>query len=111
MTAMGRLAATFGVLLTVSGPQTAFGQNSTYYQEGNELHDDCGRGGLLVMGYVEGIIDGRLYMNDGFCVPLSVQARQLKDVVCSALSGNPKDRHSTGASLVVSALREAWPCT
>lgn len=88
-------------------------QNKTYYQDGNDLHKACEQGGsgkFFAMAYTEGVVDGRQYEIDGYCIPLEVQAQQLVDVVCRSLASNPQDRHHLAHKLVAQALRDAWPC-
>jgi hypothetical protein len=44
-----------------------------------------------------------------FCIP-AVVAGQARDVVVKYLQENPAHRHEAGATLVMEALHDAWPC-
>jgi hypothetical protein len=43
------------------------------------------------------------------CIP-AVLAGQARDVVVKYLQENPAHRHEAGATLVMEALHDAWPC-
>lgn len=93
----------------------ATAQNGTYYQTGNALYDDCQKStstpsNIFLFAYIEGVVDGRQFQPDGYCIPTSVQAQQLRDVVCKSLEHNPQDRQTYASILVIRALRDAWPC-
>jgi Rap1a immunity proteins len=45
------------------------------------------------------------------CEPPGVTAGQVKDVVVRYLEKHPESRHAVGASLVLAALYEAFPCS
>lgn len=80
------------------------------WQTGNDLYTECPKKTGFTFGYIEGVIDALQTENGPFCMPDSVIAGQLKDVVCDDLRQNPKDRDKSAAVLVYSALRRAWPC-
>jgi hypothetical protein len=44
------------------------------------------------------------------CIPQRATRGQIVDVVKLHMQQNPKDRHSPAVTLVVVALREAFPC-
>ena len=104
------------VALVVSVAQLccANAQNTTYYQTGNAINENCNSNGaadnLFIYGYVEGVIDARQYIADGYCIPSPVQARQLRDVVCMYIQNNPQNRQIPAGYLVIEALKQAWPC-
>jgi hypothetical protein len=43
------------------------------------------------------------------CIP-ALLAGQARDVVLEYLRENPAHRHEAGATLVMEALHDAWPC-
>ena len=45
-----------------------------------------------------------------FCIPYGVTGEQLTDVVKKYLGEHPEQRHATGASLVITAMANAFPC-
>ena len=69
---------------------------------------------LFCLGYIEGVVDAfesiRWEQGSSPCTPVGVNAGQLKDVALLYLERHPEDRHHTGASLVVAAIRKAWDC-
>jgi hypothetical protein len=84
---------------------------------GSELYDHCQRASSLVcVSYVMGIADTiASQANLGaiprqFCMDENVTGRQVTDVVVRYLTDHPDSRHNSAASIVVPALREAFPC-
>lgn len=79
---------------------------------GNDLLARCNAGGepaMLCAGYVVGIADA-FAANDNFCIPASVNLRQLVDVFVRFLEQHPDERHLQGSGLVARALAKAFPC-
>jgi hypothetical protein len=88
------------------------------FVNGNDLYayctasDNSKRG--ICLGYVEGMADSIGLMQTAsaaavFCIP-PVLASQARDVVVKYLQDNPAHRHEAGATLVMEALHDAWPC-
>jgi hypothetical protein len=81
---------------------------------GNTLKDYCdagqgtGRSGLCI-GFIVGVHDSTEYSGQ-FCIPASVQAEQLIDVVKIFLEQNPQLRHLNATGAVVGSLSAAFPC-
>ena len=44
------------------------------------------------------------------CIPIGVQANQIKDVVCRYLADNPELAKRRASILAYSAIMLAWPC-
>ena len=63
----------------------------------------------IAMGYVSAIADVA-GVNENTCFQSGVTLKQIKDVVYLWLKNNPADRSYTAESLVLAALKEAWPC-
>lgn len=90
----------------------------SYLYDGNQLWEECdgdlsGQWGLC-SGYTAAVIDShQALMSKGkylFCAPSDATLRQFRDVVKKHLRDHPQDRHHPAASLVIQALREAFPC-
>jgi hypothetical protein len=64
------------------------------------------------LGYIEGITDALIVTGAiAYCVEDRVELGQMADVVAKHLTENPKDRNQLAASLVITALKNAWPCS
>ena len=69
-------------------------------------------------GYIAGVVDayeavagaGLLNTPQMFCLPDKVTFGQLEKVVRKNLEDNPAHLHEPAAALVLSALRDAYPC-
>ena len=93
---------------------------SVWY-EGNALFEDCMSNNysdlIACYHYVMGVADmvdtlGEIEVS-GFspiCIPTKVSVGQLGRVVQSYLNVHPEKTHMKAVVLVVSALREAFPC-
>ena len=94
------------------------------YYDGNRLHSACEDEDYFSQGVCLGYIVGSVAMladlqsADVFrpffkadCVPTEqVQTGQIRDVVKKYLREHPEERHFLGSVLVITALREAFPC-
>ena len=80
--------------------------------DGNLLHQACeGKSDTpLCDGYMLGIVDV-LLKGRVFCPPPDVTPRQFIDIGKDYLRDHPERRHYAAASLVISALKEKFPCT
>lgn len=59
-------------------------------------------------GYVKGAVDSA---NGGaFCVPSGILVGQITDVVFRYLDTHPEQRHQSAHLLVITALKEKFPC-
>ncbi len=108
------LSAAFLAVLTVVQAGTA----QAYFANGNTMLDYCrsAGGAAGVNAYVTGAHDAYLAAQEKggsslrICVPNGASASQVRDVFCAFLEKNPQSRHETAASLLWSAIGEAWPC-
>jgi hypothetical protein len=81
---------------------------------GNQLHEFCNGGPTernpsLCFGYIIGVagaVDGKSF----FCFSAGVKARQVEDVVKNFLKDHAEKRHDAASSLVITALKEKFPC-
>lgn len=88
------------------------------FTSGNELNPYCqGKSHedtSTCMAFVNGAIEGMMLESGdvglGVCLPPTVTLTQVKDVAALYLANHPEERHKSGASLVRSALRKAFPC-
>ena len=91
---------------------------------GNELYRHCSEraaspayttSAAYCVGYVSAVNDTLnswlvLEGRQAFCLPPGSNAGQLADIVRVYLRDNPSTRHFGAATLVMSALLEAFPC-
>ena len=114
MRPLGILCFVFSLMCGIAGAA----ETGSAFLNGNDLYayctasDNSKRG--ICLGYVEGMADSIGLMQTGsaaavFCIP-RVLAGQARDVVVKYLQENPAHRHETGATLVMEALHDAWPC-
>jgi hypothetical protein len=93
-------------------------ETGSAFLNGNDLYayctasDNSKRG--ICLGYIEGMADSIGVMQSisaaaVVCIP-PVLAGQARDVVVKYLQENPAHRHEAGATLVMEALHDAWPC-
>jgi Rap1a immunity proteins len=89
------------------------------FKTGNDLYNDCGneRSAAWVgcYGYIQAIADVFQAENkiSGYiaCLPPTVQAGQLIDIIVNYLRVNAARRHFDAAGLVAHALSDAFPCS
>jgi hypothetical protein len=62
----------------------------------------------MAFGYIAGVADTGL--GSVHCAPPTVTLKQVIDVVRIALDASPTDRHKAADSLVLRAVKVAWPC-
>ncbi len=62
--------------------------------------------------YIAGAVDGMFYIDTQqlFCVPQKVTNSQLIKIFVNYLNANPERLHEFYVGLVLSAMREAFPC-
>jgi hypothetical protein len=93
-------------------------ETGSAFLNGNDLYAYCTasenfkRG--ICLGYIEGLADSIGVMQSisaavVVCFP-PVSGGQARDVVVKYLQENPAHRHEAGATLVMEALHDAWPC-
>ncbi len=89
------------------------------FKDGNQLYAQCINDSLAerryCSGYIIGIIDLHNVMvaediGPTFCPPRLATEEQHKDVVTKWLRAHREQRQDAAATLVVSAVREAFPC-
>jgi hypothetical protein len=105
--------------------------NAAFFS-GNELYAICTSVSERAecIGYVEGVLDvadfegifyhGRYNLHsfeggpphyvDEWCQPWGVTSQQAVDVVTMFLRDNPQIRHNRASTLVVQAMKKAFPC-
>ena len=86
-------------------------QGCEKYKRGDESYGnyfDCG----YSMGFIEGVSDTieGTSLEKGICVQKGVTSGQLRDVAHLWLKNNPGKRSYSANSLVITAMRETWPC-
>lgn len=102
-------------ILTMSLPAQAI--------TGNDLLADCEKGEdqslpnrhhyyAYCSGYITGVVDGLSYLDfqKRFCLSKGVTHGQATKVVIKYLKENPQRLHEGYASIILSALKEAFPC-
>lgn len=93
-------------LLTLSTAASA-----TFYT-GNDLKNRLDGGddhqGMLVLGYVAGVVD--LGRGEYHCAPEGVTLGQLRDIAYASINRDPSIRHLNASVLVTISMMEVWPC-
>jgi hypothetical protein len=75
---------------------------------GNDLWEWCVRDpDGFCFGYIVGAIDQD---STSLCIPKGAAFVQTRDVVVAYLKNNPENRHFHATTVLLLALREAWPC-
>ena len=81
------------------------------FMDGNKLLADMNGSGMRQMaaiGYIMGVADALTSVT--VCMPPTVTAGQVHDMVKNHLEANPQTRHLTGDSLISHVLTRVWPC-
>jgi hypothetical protein len=85
------------------------------FQDGNDLLKECTQQNHIIfcLGYTDAVADalnGNSVNGYEACVPTTVTAGQLKDIVVQYLLLNPAKRHFLAVGLVADAISKAFPC-
>lgn len=81
----------------------------------NRCQESSPESGSFCFAYIAGVFDSvRAYeawlnMRE-FCVPPDVAQSDIRDAVVAYIEKNPNDRLGQGASVVVRALKQRYPC-
>ena len=112
------LAVSLAVLFTA-------GEGRAAYLSGNGLNEACSSDNYFsdgqCLGYIQGVYDARVLLDKAIikkqwdgnwtaCVPVSVSAGQLKEVVKKYLREHPEQWHYSANSTVARAFDETFPC-
>lgn len=85
------------------------------FDDGNSLHENCQASDdykwFLCIAYIKGTIDASNTFAKLACIPPNATAGQLRDIVSKWLRENPEYRSSKAATLVLAAIKEAFPTT
>jgi hypothetical protein len=88
--------------------------NGGAFYDGNQLFSFCSpTPGDFCRAYITGAVDALLRPRPegiDFCLTDKVIVNQLVDVVMNYLRAHPEKRHYAAASVVNSAMTEAFPC-
>ena len=90
------------------------------FMNGNELYQECTGSSYILrehcIGYLEGVTDAEVTMREVIgtppnCLPLGVDATQIRDVVVQYLEDHPAIRNDLASDLAATAMAVAWPCS
>ncbi|MBC8267155.1 MAG: hypothetical protein H8E36_00205 [Rhodospirillaceae bacterium] len=96
------------------------------YKEGNDIHRHCSQQESefytgVCLGYITGAVDvlsdakfAGAFINDfeiGCWSIAEIELGQLIDIVKKYLVDHPEERHNIATLIVLSAIREAFPCS
>ena len=84
------------------------------FYSGNELYEHCtspGQGWSLCMGFVAGVFDTMRPLYTCKVKIDQVTLGQSKDIVLRYMTQNPQNRHATAASIVRTAITQAFSCS
>jgi hypothetical protein len=86
------------------------------FLDGNDLYEHCQTRSASALNYILGVHDAQqavagLGKQEKLVCPWGrVSAGHVIGVVCKYLEKNPSQRHLSGASIVLKALGDAFPC-
>ena len=85
------------------------------FLNGNKLYEYCRTpdGTALngaCFGYIMGVAGATDQKPGFFCLPKGASGKQIEDVVKLYLQNHPENRHYSGSSTVIVALKEKFPC-
>ena len=100
-----------------------------YWNTGNILYNICESNNVpACTTYIQGTLDGVAWWLDLtsspqwksmpntptlprlYCIPLTVTANQITDVVKKYLNDHPEQRHYSAVSLILDSMTNAFPC-
>ena len=102
---MKYLLAIFFVIIPLSQIKADYfhGNGLIQLMDSQKTHDVT-----MFRGYVAGVQDA--HNGIMFCVPEHVRLSQASTIVSNYIKADPKRWHEAAKNLVISALREAFPC-
>lgn len=111
---MRRLTTVIAAMATLGMASPAFAAPEP--TTGNTLHGWCSNESLKLgcLGYIMGAADGLSYANNekrAYCLPASVTAGQVMDVVKRFMIEHPEERHRSAAEVVLIGLMMGFPCS
>jgi hypothetical protein len=89
----------------VSGWMDKWGSDDYYFDEAVKIEQ-----GSKDQSYMPQLKFLQSYVAGNICVPEKVQVGQIVDVYCKYLKDNPAKRASSGDSLLMGAVKDAWQC-
>lgn len=102
--AIGMAVAALATFLTTHHPKAQT-------LDGNVLYSFCERSPIIARGYVTGVVDALVSINQQrFCLPPTGVVKQNSDIVCKGLTLNPEYRSAPASMLTHAFLTEAFPC-
>jgi Rap1a immunity proteins len=92
-------------------------QAATAFRGGADLYTSCttSRGADFCDAYIMGAVDAMFALKNAsgagnVCITDGVRLRQVRDIVVQYMKDHPETRRYTAASIVVVAVRKAFPC-
>jgi hypothetical protein len=81
----------------------------------NRCTEKSAESGSFCFAYIGGVFDSvrayETWLNiKEFCIPAGTPQSELRDVVVAHIEKNPNDRLGQGASVVIRALKQRYPC-
>jgi hypothetical protein len=95
---------------------------SSIENEGSEITREESRNIVYCVAYVEGVVQGvevEIAYSTGttgnkprspFCLPDTVEDGQIVKIILKYIRNHPEEAHKSTVSLMIEALREAFPC-
>jgi hypothetical protein len=85
--------------------------HATYFIDGNKLLNemDNNSGRMYSLGYVVGVVDSLNQVV--FCLPPTVTAGQIKDMIHNYLRNTPAERHLPASVIIANAFIGGFPCS
>ena len=99
--------------------QSAYRDTSLGFSHGSDVINRCteasAESGSFCFAYIAAVYDSvrayETWLNfREFCIPAGTPQSELRDTVVAHIQANPNDRLGQGASVVIRALKEHYPC-
>jgi hypothetical protein len=94
--------------------------NAQSMRTGNDMLRTCtstsGVDAVTCLSFIQGVVDTSMIgpsmygQEIYFCVPSGSTIGQYNDVIIAYLRNHPERRHYASASLIIEAMRQAFPC-
>ena len=108
-------AATFAVAVLVGHAEA---QEVAAFESGDQFLAKCDQSADFCSGFVEAAADAMNAARSSggtvggwtACIPAGAMSDQVRDIAMTYLRNHPEQRHASAASLIASALANAFPC-
>ncbi len=100
----------FTLIMAASVNAKSLKSSKIFNFTGNMLSEFCVDGFAKHRGICMGYITGVAAVQKSACIPDGVKWGQVKKVAIKYIAENPEIAHKNAFEIVVSSLKNAWPC-